>query len=102
MFSGLLVCSDCGSKLHFRFNQGNESIQYFNCSNNNIRNRTCPTTHYIRADFLEELVRTDINSLIAFTNQYKDEFLQILMESSGLEHHNKLKVAENEIDRLLK
>lgn len=102
MFSGLLVCSDCGSNLHFHFNQGNESIQYFNCSNNNSRNRTCPTTHYIRADFLEELVRTDINRLIAFTNQYKDEFLRILEQSSGAESQSKLKSAENEIERLLK
>lgn len=102
MFSGLLVCSDCGSNLHFHFNQGNESIQYFNCSNNNSRNRTCPTTHYIRADFLEELVRTDINRLIAFTNQYKDEFLRILEQSSGAESQSKLKSAENEIGRLLK
>lgn len=102
MFSGLLVCSDCGSNLHFHFNQGNESIQYFNCSNNNSRNRTCPTTHYIRADFLEELVRTDINRLIAFTNQYKEEFLRILEQSSGAESQSKLKSAENEIERLLK
>lgn len=102
MFSGLLVCSDCGSNLHFHFNQGNESIQYFNCSNNNSRNRTCPTTHYIRADFLEELVRTDINRLIAFTNQYKDEFLRMLEQSSGAESQSKLKSAENEIGRLLK
>lgn len=102
MFSGLLVCSDCGSNLHFHFNQGNESIQYFNCSNNNSRNRTCPTTHYIREDFLEELVRTDINRLTAFTNQYKDEFLRMLEQSSGAESQSKLKSAENEIGRLLK
>lgn len=102
MFSGLLVCSDCGSNLHFHFNQGNESIQYFNCSNNNSRNRTCPTTHYIRADFLEELVKTDINRLIAFTNQYKDEFLRILEQSNGAESQSKLKSAENEIERLVK
>lgn len=102
MFSGLLVCSDCGSNLHFHFNQGNENIQYFNCSNNNSRNRTCPTTHYIRVDFLEELVKTDINRLIAFTNQYKDEFLRILEQSSGAENRSKLKAAENEIERLLK
>ena len=78
------------------------TLQYFNCSNNNSRNLTCPTTHYFRADFLEELLRTDINHLIAFTNQYKDEFLQILRESSRLEHHNKLKATETEIERLLK
>ena len=33
MFSGLLVCADCGSNLHFHFNQGNPETKYFNCSN---------------------------------------------------------------------
>ena len=33
MFSGLLVCADCGNNLHYHFNQGNPEIKYFNCSN---------------------------------------------------------------------
>ena len=33
MFSGFLVCADCGSNLHFHFNHGNPEIKYFNCSN---------------------------------------------------------------------
>lgn len=36
MFSGLLVCADCGHNLHFHFNQGNPDIKYFNCSNYNL------------------------------------------------------------------
>ena len=35
MFSGLLVCADCGSSLWYHFNQGNPEIQYFNCSGYN-------------------------------------------------------------------
>ena len=84
MFSGLLVCSDCGSNLRFRFNQGNRDIRYFNCSNNNSRKRTCPTTHYIRVDYLEEIVLTDIRRLIAFTNQYRDEFVDLIERNSGV------------------
>ena len=99
MFSGLLVCSDCGSNLHFHFNQGNRSIQYFNCSNNS-RNRTCPTTHYIRTDFLEQVVLKDINRLIAFTNQYKDELVRILEENSGKEYKSQPKSIENGIEKL--
>lgn len=30
MFSGLLVCADCGSKLGYHFNQANHDITYFN------------------------------------------------------------------------
>ena len=46
MFSGLLVCADCGSNLHFHFNQGNPEIKYFNCSNYKGNRGTCTSTHY--------------------------------------------------------
>ncbi len=55
MFSGLLVCADCGSSLHFHFNQGNPEIKYFNCSNYKGNRGTCTSTHYVRVDFLEKL-----------------------------------------------
>ncbi|MDD6478907.1 MAG: recombinase family protein [Oscillospiraceae bacterium] len=102
MFSGLLVCSDCGANLHFHFNQGNKSIQYFSCSNYNSRGRSCPTTHYIRVDFLEEVLRTDINRMIDFANGNKEEFIKTLEKNNGIEFQNKQKSAENEIDKLLK
>lgn len=41
MFSGLLVCADCGNNLHFHFNQGNPEIRYFNCSNYKGNRGTC-------------------------------------------------------------
>lgn len=33
LFSGFLRCGDCGSNLHFHFNQANPKIEYYNCSN---------------------------------------------------------------------
>lgn len=33
MFSGLLVCADCGHNLWYHFNQKNPEIRYFSCSN---------------------------------------------------------------------
>ena len=45
MFSGLLVCADCGSNLHFHFNQGNPEIKYFNCSNYKGNRGSCTSTH---------------------------------------------------------
>ena len=55
MFSGLLVCADCGSNLHFHFNQGNPEIKYFNCSNYKGNRGSCTSTHYVRVDFLEQV-----------------------------------------------
>lgn len=57
MFSGLLVCADCGSNLGYHFNQSNPEIEYFNCSGyNKGKRKTCNSTHYIRVDFLEKVV----------------------------------------------
>ena len=60
MFSGLLVCADCGHDLHFHFNQGNPDIKYFNCSNYKGNRGTCTSTHYVRVDFLEQVVLGEI------------------------------------------
>ncbi len=67
-----------------------------------ITNRTCPTTHYIRVDYLGEIVLTDIRRLIAFTNRYKDEFIALIEQNSGVDSMNRRKAAEKEIEKLLK
>ena len=72
MFSGLLVCADCGSNLHFHFNQGNPEIKYFNCSNYKGNRGTCTSTHYVRVDFLEEVVLGEIRRLTKFASLYED------------------------------
>ena len=79
MFSGLLVCADCGSNLHFHFNQGNPEITYFNCSNYKGNRGTCTSTHYIRADFLEQVILAEIRRLTKFVSHYEKEFAKLMM-----------------------
>lgn len=103
MFSGLLVCSTCGANLGFHFNQGNPDITYFNCSNYNNRGKkreSCDATHYIRTDFLEQVVLSDIARITSFTKHYEDVFLQILTNSSVKENHRQATVMERELDTL--
>ena len=55
MFSGLLVCSDCGSNLNYHLT--NRGISSFCCPGSNQgRRKDCPSAHYVRMDFLEEVV----------------------------------------------
>ena len=79
MFSGLLVCADCGKNLHFHFNQGNPEIKYFNCSNYKGNRGTCNSTHYIRVDFLEQVVLGEIRRLTKFASQYEKMFAEAVM-----------------------
>ena len=76
MFSGLVVCADCGHNLWYHFNQKNHDITYFNCSNYKGNRGSCESTHYIRVDFLEQVVLGEIRRLVKYTKQHGDAFMQ--------------------------
>jgi DNA invertase Pin-like site-specific DNA recombinase len=79
IFSGLLKCADCGSNLNYHFNQRNHEIKYFNCSNNNNKRENCPTTHYVRLDFLEQVVLQEFHRLAQFADTYEDDFVKAII-----------------------
>ena len=101
MFSGLLVCADCGSNLHFHFNQGNPEIKYFNCSNYKGNRGTCTSTHYVRVDFLEEVVLGEMRRLTKFANLYEDEFVKAVIGHSQQAEQTDRKLKEKELRTLL-
>ena len=101
MFSGLLVCADCGSNLHFHFNQGNPEIKYFNCSNSKGNRGTCTSTHYVRVDFLEEVVLGEIRRLTKFASLYEDEFVKAVIGHSQQAEQTDRKLKEKELRTLL-
>lgn len=101
MFSGLLVCADCGSNLHFHFNQGNPEIKYFNCSNYKGNRGTCTSTHYVRVDFLEEVVLGEIRRLTKFASLYEDEFVNAVIGHSQQAEQTDRKLKEKELKSLL-
>ena len=98
MFSGLLVCADCGSNLHFHFNQGNPEITYFNCSNYKGNRGTCTSTHYIRADFLEQVILAEIRRLTKFVSHYEKEFAKLMMGFSQKAAADEVRTTLRELD----
>lgn len=98
MFSGLLVCADCGNNLHFHFNQGNPEIEYFNCSNYRGNRGTCSSTHYIRADFLEQIVLAEIRRLTRFVCHYEKEFAALMMGFTQQAAEDERKLIQKELD----
>ena len=101
MFSGLLVCADCGCNLHFHFNQGNPEIKYFNCSNYKGNRGSCTSTHYVRADFLEQVVLGEIRRLTKFASLYEDEFLKAVIGHSQQAAETDRKLKEKDLKALL-
>jgi len=110
MFSGLLVCADCGHNLWYHFNQRNPGIKYFNCSNYKGNRGTCETTHHIRVDFLEQVLLQEIRRLTKYASKHENEFLQAIAgyaeQSTANERQRKQKeltamlARDRELDRL--
>jgi site-specific DNA recombinase len=101
MFSGLLVCADCGNNLHFHFNQGNPEIKYFNCSNYKGNRGTCGSTHYVRVDFLEQVVLGEIRRLTKYAGLYEDDFLKEVIGHSRQAEETERRLKEKELKSLL-
>ena len=97
MFSGLLVCADCGSNLHFHFNQGNPEIKYFNCSNYKGNRGTCGSTHYVRVDFLEQVVLGEIRRLTKYAGLYEDDFLKEVIGHSRQAEETERRLKDKEL-----
>ena len=100
-FSGLLYCSDCGNRLHYHFNQRNHDIKYFTCSGYNTLRRTCSTTHYVRADFLEQIVLNDIRRVLGYAKTHEKELAELLMKVSASEERKARQKLERTLNDLL-
>lgn len=82
IFSGIVVCGDCGHNLWYHFNQKNHAITYFNCSNYKGNRGTCESTHYIRTDFLEQVVLGEIRRLVKYVTKHGDDFIRAVIGSA--------------------
>ena len=95
MFCGLLYCADCGSPLWFNVNHPNKSIQYFNCSNYRSNRGTCPTTHYIRADSLEQIVLCELRRLAEYLAHDEEAFADLLEQKTNKDLMRERKATES-------
>ena len=80
LFSGLLFCADCGSKLHFATSKRFEGKQdCYVCCHYKSNRGTC-TAHYIREDVLREIVLERIRAVNEYirddVDAFQEEWLQ--------------------------
>ena len=79
----------------------NPEIKYFNCSNYKGNRGTCTSTHYVRVDFLEEVVLGEIRRLTKFASLYEDEFVKAVIGHSQQAEQTDRKLKEKELKTLL-
>ena len=102
IFSDMLYCADCGSKLWFHTNTKNPNIHFFSCSNyvNDYRG-TCQTRHYVRADAIEEVVTYELQRLADYLKYDQEGFAELLAEKTNKDMLNEQKNAKTQIDQSL-
>ena len=100
VFSGLLKCPECGGNLNFHFNQNNHDIKFFSCQNHNSGYRKCSKTHYIRLDFLEQVVLYEIKRLACFASEYENDFIKAMIGRSAKVAENTALRKQRELDAL--
>ena len=62
---------------------------------------SCTSTHYVRVDFLEQVVLGEIRRLTKFTSLYEDEFLKAVIGHSQQASETDHKLKEKELKALL-
>lgn len=111
LFSGLMYCYDCKSKMHFAAaNSMTRKQEHFRCSRYKSGRGEC-TMHYIRDVVLEKIVFEAISSLADFVKCHETVFLYMLAKKTNAMRQKEYKRLQqaveqstrriSEIDRLI-
>lgn len=84
LFSGLVFCYDCGSKLHFCASKSLKPNQeFFRCAEYKDGRGSC-RIHYIRNVVLEKIVLEAIRNLADFVRCYEPVFLYMMAQKNSI------------------
>ena len=95
IFTNLLYCGDCGHKLWFNINQRNPSIRFYSCSNYKGNRGTCESTHYVREDSLEQVVKMELFKLATYLDHDEIAFAELLEHKTNKDALAERKAAES-------
>ena len=103
-YSGLLYCSDCGSKLYFVRGKSIKPSDYnFICSRyrKHIGEQLC-TAHRIREVALDEIILEEIRRITYYARTKTREFVEFINKKSSSENRRELTEKTNELAKLEK
>ena len=95
IFTNLLYCGDCGHKLWFNINKQNPSIRFYSCSNYKGLRGTCESTHYVREDSLEQVVKMELFKLATYLDHDENAFAELLKHKTNKDSMAERKAAES-------
>ena len=99
IFSGVLECADCGSKLYYCTCKRYDSKQeHFVCSNYKGNTGRC-SAHYIREEVLYDIVLTQIQLMLEYLNMFEDEFVKSVMDKSSRDKKKEVAAKKRQLER---
>lgn len=99
LFSGLVYCPDCGSKLHFCASKSlRRDQEFFRCANYKDGRGSCKI-HFIRDVALEKVVLDAIRNLADFVKCHEPVFLYMLARKNDAMRQQERKRLERVIER---
>lgn len=98
IFSGLLFCNDCGSKLYYcTTNNFTPDKDFYRCSKyKNNSTKSC-TSHNIRDVVLRELVLQNLQQVVSYVQCFEDIFVKQQLEKSSVSQKQELQIKKREL-----
>ena len=98
LFSGLVYCPDCGSKLYFCASKSlRKDQEFFRCANYKSGRGEC-TIHFIRDVVLQKIVLEAVGELADFVRCYEPVFLYLIARNSAKGRKQEMKDLKLEIE----
>ena len=102
MFSGLVFCADCGSKLHFATCKSfNDSQDHYRCARYKSNTGDC-TAHFIREEILQQIVRQRIFAVTALFFDDITAFMDLIRQQRFDEAEKEMKRKRREVGQAKK
>ena len=99
IFSGLVYCADCGTKMHYgSSNNGDFDQDFFDCSLHKKDKEKCGG-HFIRVKVLEHLVLKHIQLVTGYILRYEAHFREMMEQQLKLEGAERLQIIRKQLNR---
>ncbi len=101
IFSGVVVCEDCGAKLVLHRSRNTDPKKYnFVCGNNKRNTKNKCSSHYIKEIDLKEIILDDLRRVTYEARENREIFVQCLAEKDNKEFKKYITKLENELMKL--
>ena len=100
IFSGLLFCYECGSKLYY-----NTSVKYsahrdfYRCSNYKNYSANSCTSHYIKDTVVQEIVLDNLQRILFYIKNFEDIFVKEQLNKTSQEEKQELIANKKELEK---